>query len=155
MSARPRLRLPAKLGAALAFLSLSLIAGCGPALGDVTGKVYYKGKAVTSGFVTMISSDGVVKFSEIAEDGSYRIAQVPVGEARVAVRSPAADSAMEGRPLPKRDVPLANQQADTALLTEYQLKTWRPIPINYSDITKSALRHTVTPGANSKDFNID
>src|SRR5262245_11452234 len=140
--------------AALPVLALSLLAGCGAKSGDVSGKVYYKGKVVTSGFVTMVGSDGTPRNSEIAEDGSYQVLKVPVGEAKVAVSSPAFEVSKGFRPAPKREGAPANEEAG-ATLTENQKKTWVAIPIRYSDITKSDLKHTVTAGANTKDIKLD
>jgi hypothetical protein len=155
--ARPAFRLVAGrlLFAALGLLALNLLPGCGPGVAEVSGKVYYKGKIITSGQVTMIGNDGIPKYSEIAEDGSYQIPGVSAGEVKIAVSSPALD-ASKGRPLPKRPGDDGRKTDDPgANATENQKKTWREIPIVYSDITKSNLKHTVTRGANTYDIKLD
>src|SRR5207245_10741824 len=73
------------LCAALTYLALALLPGCGPGVGDLSGTVYYKNKVVTSGFVVVVGSDGLTKHSEIAENGSYAIVGVPAGEIKIAV----------------------------------------------------------------------
>jgi hypothetical protein len=143
-----------RLGAALALLGLGLVPGCGPGVGDVGGKVYLKGKEVTSGFVTLIGRDGVPHASEIAADGSYRVTRVPAGEAKVVVSSPSPDPAKSAKPLPKREGAAAQNEAGPAL-TEAQKKTWREIPAHYGDVTRSPLRCTVAPGPNSHDVKMD
>src|SRR5262245_4477953 len=114
---RPAVRL---LCASLALLALSMIPGCGAKTGDVTGKVYYKGKVVTSGFVTMVGSDGISRQTEISEDGTYKIANVPTGDAKVAISSPNPDLAKGpgGRPQPKHDTGRASPDAGGSSLSE-------------------------------------
>jgi hypothetical protein len=143
-----------RLGVALALLALGLVPGCGPGVGDVGGKVYLKGKEVTSGFVTLIGRNGVPHSSEIAADGSYRVTRVPAGEAKVVVSSPAPDPAKATRPPPKREgAEVRNDSVPT--LTEAQKKTWREIPAHYGDVTRSPLRCTVAPGPNAHDIKMD
>jgi hypothetical protein len=143
------------LVSALTLLALNFIAGCGAGVGEVSGKVYYKGKIITSGQVAMIGDDGIPKYSEIAEDGSYRIPSVPVGEVKITVSSPPLD-ASKGRTPPKRPGDEGRKTDDPgANATENQKKTWREIPIVYSDITKSNLKYTVTRGANTHDIKLD
>jgi hypothetical protein len=143
-----------RLGTALALVGLGLVPGCGPGVGDVGGKVYLKGKEVTSGFVTLIGRDGVPHAAEIAADGSYRVTRVPAGEAKVVVSSPSPDPAKGPRPPPKREG--AEPRDDVVPpLTEAQKKTWREIPAHYGDVTRSPLRCTVAPGPNSHDVKMD
>jgi hypothetical protein len=156
---RPGLRSPAgrSFAVALTLTALSLLPGCG-GTGEISGKVYYKDKVVTSGFVTLVSSDGVARNSEITEDGSYRIPRVPAGEAKIAVSSPPLDPSKGSRPMPKRTPPKDVKAAppeEGPTFTENQKKTWREIPAHYSDITKSRQTFTVTSGANSHDIKLD
>jgi hypothetical protein len=150
----PAWRGPRALGAALALLGLVLVPGCGPGVGDVGGKVYLKGKEVTSGFVTLIGRDGVPHSSEIAVDGSYQVTRVPAGEAKVVVSSPVPDPAKATRPPPKREGAEARNES-VPTLTEAQKKSWREIPARYADVTRSELRCTVAPGPNSHDIKLN
>lgn len=62
----------------------AVIAGCfssGPAVGEVSGKVTFKGKPVKEGTVTFLnSSEGSAGESPIDANGSYRIPQLVVGQ---------------------------------------------------------------------------
>lgn len=142
--------------AVLAVLATSLLPGCGPGYGDVSGKVYYKDKVVTSGFVTLIGQDGLPKQGEISEDGSYQISRVIAGEVKILVASPNPDPS-KGRPLPKRNVPGGREPEPEAgsTLTEKQRKSWREIPLRYQDPDQSGLKYTVTTGANTYDIKLE
>jgi hypothetical protein len=141
------------VGAALACLTVGAPSGCGPAVGNVKGSVYYQDKIVTSGFVTLISNDGVTRNSEIAEDGSYQIAHVRPGKVKVVVSSPPVE-ASKGRAAPKRpDVGLPRVEEPVA--TDHQKKTWRELPFVYADPVKSTLTYTVKAGANTHDIKLD
>jgi len=62
--------------------------GCGTGSGEVTGKVTFRGKPVTSGSVILYCPGNRIVRGVIGPDGSYSIPHVPAGEAAVAVRSP-------------------------------------------------------------------
>jgi hypothetical protein len=72
--------------AALALLLASL-AGCGPGVGDVTGRVTHRGKPVVCGSVVLVGPDGMTKVGAIAADGTYAVSGVGAGRAGVAVFS--------------------------------------------------------------------
>jgi len=77
------------------FLALAVLAvvGCGGGgTGTITGKVTYKGKdgnvvTLKGGNVIFASEKGPSLQAEIKEDGTYTLENVPVGEAKVAVRT--------------------------------------------------------------------
>jgi hypothetical protein len=141
------------LGFATSIVVLGLLAGCGASVGDVNGKVYYKGQVVTSGFVTMVGPDGIPKNSQIAEDGSYQISRVGSGEATITVTSPSPDIS---KTQAKRGGPDARKpEGDSTSFTDNQKKTWREIPRTYSDITHPILKCTITSGTNSFDIKLD
>ena len=64
------------------------ICGCAGGHGTLSGKVTYKGKTVASGNVVVVGADGIARYSKIETDGSYSVADVPVGEAKIGVNSP-------------------------------------------------------------------
>jgi hypothetical protein len=73
-------------------VSASLIvlaaAGCGRKTGTVSGKVTLNGEPLKGGNVSFVRSDGVpTKSGTIAEDGTYKIEDVPVGNATVVVET--------------------------------------------------------------------
>jgi hypothetical protein len=146
-------------GVLLTLVAIGLASGCGlsPGTGDVSGKVYFKGKEVTSGFVTMVGRDGTPRNSAIAEDGSYQIAGLPAGEVKIVVTSPPTDPAKAGTgrkaPLPRPGVEPRERQKPTT--SDHQKKTWREIPARFADVTASDLRYTVVPGLNHHDVKMD
>jgi hypothetical protein len=79
---RPAVAMWAFAAAAVLFTSV----GCSKPTGTVIGKVYYNDKVVKGGVVTFVSSDGKnFGKSDIAEDGSFSIADLPLGEGRFTV----------------------------------------------------------------------
>lgn len=78
-----------------AFL-LAALTGCGgDKRADVSGKVTVAGKGpLTGGTITFISAADAKRAASgvIAADGSYRVAEVPVGECRVTVDNSQFDS---------------------------------------------------------------
>jgi hypothetical protein len=77
------------IGAALATFVLSGPVGCsrGPATGEVSGKVTYKGSPVTEGSVTFLNpTEGGAAEAQIEKDGSYKVGGVVVGEYLVEIK---------------------------------------------------------------------
>jgi hypothetical protein len=62
-----------------------LVAGCAPPAGSISGTVQYKGKPVPGGRIAFLAADGRLHPADIGEDGSYTVADVPVGPAKVSV----------------------------------------------------------------------
>jgi hypothetical protein len=63
----------------------TLVAGCSKPVGSVSGTVRYKGSPVPGGRIAFLASDGRQHGADIGEDGSYTVADVPVGPAKVSV----------------------------------------------------------------------
>ncbi len=133
-----------------------LVAGCGGSVGDVTGKVTYKDKPVTSGTVVVLGKDGIPKSGSIQPDGSYRVVGVKSGEARVMVSSPplvaVAGSVKDGAKAEASDKPSLSQEAPAPAANPELTKTWVAIPEKYGDTTKTDLKLTVVSGANAFDI---
>ena len=73
------------LATGIAASLLALTAGCGkPSTGEVSGKVTFRGEPVSSGTIAFIGADGRVT-SAMIEGGSYQLAKVPLGPARITV----------------------------------------------------------------------
>src|SRR5262249_22752825 len=134
------------LGAHLAFLALISAAGCGKALGSVTGKVYYKNEPLKGGTVVFVTADGQTGGgSEITEDGSYSIADLPPGDVRIAVETrslrPNRFRAREGSAMPQNAPPEAGAYRGHATTDRYVA-----IPDRYAEIESSELTYTVIAG---------
>ncbi len=142
-------------------LGLVVLAGCGGGTGSVTGTVTYKpkGKALVSGTVMVLAADGKPRYGEIAADGRYTVADVPVGKCKVTVSSPDSsgqvnrgaegDPAAAGRPkMPGREAPGAAAKAVPLAPTG-----WFAIPDKYGDVNKSELSVDVQRGVTT--YNIE
>jgi hypothetical protein len=129
------------------FLLFSLGAvGCGGAKGDLSGTVSYQGKPLAIGSVLLIGTDTKLRTAWIEADGSYQFADVPVGEAKLAVYSPdPAKKAKQG----KRRKSRAKDEPATPELPAGDRTKWFAIPAEYSDIDHSGLRVTIHPGPNT------
>jgi hypothetical protein len=129
--------------AALLTSLLVTIAGCGRTTGTLTGKVWHKGKALSRGTVTLVSESGLKIQARISPNGSYRVALVPVGTARIAV-----DARGSGLPpvlVPR--VPANWTRADDA-------GQGPSIPLIYRDADKSGLTCDVSGGEQTHDINL-
>jgi hypothetical protein len=69
---------------------LACAAGCGSP--KVSGKVTYKGERLHMGSVEITAANGWVGTSQINEDGTYSIANVPPGTAKIAVDCPSFET---------------------------------------------------------------
>src|SRR3954471_12922461 len=73
---------PAALG-----IVVALTAGCG-GQSTVSGKVTHGGKALAMGTVIVVGSDGIAQTGVINSDGTYTVAGVKSGPAKIGVNSP-------------------------------------------------------------------
>lgn len=118
-----------------ALLALAAL-GC-QGRGDVSGKVTSRGKPLVFGTILFVGSDGILRQSNLAKDGSYAVHGVRTGEARVAVHSPNPRriTVLEGPPYP--NVP-----------------GWFAIPKHYESIDTSGLTYTIKGGSNMIDIEL-
>jgi hypothetical protein len=128
MTARS-LRWPVLLTAAL------LLAGCAPGLGQVSGKVKYKGQPLPTGTITFYDQKNNPTSSAIGPDGSYSVQKVAAGPVKITVSVPMNISFMGDRPPPGPKAP--------------------PLPAKYIDPEKSGLDFEVKAGDQVHDFNLD
>ncbi len=85
-----RLRRSASIAACL--LGSIGLAGCGssggmPPMGEISGKVTYKGEPLSGGTITFhaVGTPGKVGVSLIKPDGTYRVFEGPIGETKVTI----------------------------------------------------------------------
>jgi hypothetical protein len=147
-----------------ALLLLSLAAsiglfGCGGSSGTVAGKVYYKGELVKGGNVQFVASDGSARSSAIAEDGTYTIDKLHLGEAKISVDTSSfkpqkgfyAYGSKPMKPPPGQPEGSGYKPPDTQELA----KRYVAIPEKYIDPNKSGLKYTVKSGRQDYDIKMD
>jgi len=139
------------------FLAFLATAGCGNAMGDLTGTVKYKNKELPFGFVTLLSSDGRARNAKIEAGGTYQFTAVPVGEARFTVScvDPKIADALKDLPSkprsandPKLKLPRSSGPGDDPLARFYL------IPREYEDVANSKLTFQVEAGSNVFDIEL-
>lgn len=142
-----RIAYPKRYGSGLLFalLLVPLATGCGSgkAGATVSGKVTYQGKPLSSGIVTFVPDSGPAHHTEIKSDGSYRLANVPVGPVRIGVQTKSGQSGSPSKePTGKEDGKMADTRWKESL-----------IPTHYTDPNQSQLTYTVKKG--KQQFDID
>src|SRR5262245_19105480 len=70
----------------------ALAAGCSPRFGDVSGKVTFQGRPLTTGTITFYDQANGVTSSPIRVDGTYAVHKVRAGSVKIAVAMPTAIS---------------------------------------------------------------
>lgn len=148
-------RRPGRWGAVLVLLAALGLSGCG-STATVSGKVFYKGAPLKGGNVTFVSTEGKSSLStQINEDGSYTIPNVPVGTVTICVETESLNPAGKMRTPKYRPPP--GQQAPEGLdagNTTDTAKRYMRIPPEYADPAKSGLTHTVSGPTQTRDIEL-
>lgn len=130
-------------------LLLSLVAGCSSSSESpppkaetvVTGKVTYDGQPVWEGQVLFLGAQNRLVTSPIAEDGSYRIVNPPLGRVRVAVTN-------HPRTINTTPPLLAKVDRPGLARTVVPLRPFLTLPSRYGEAYESGLTFEVEAGAN-------
>jgi hypothetical protein len=145
------------------------LAGCGPGVGDVSGKVTYRGKTVVCGSVVLVGPDGLTKVGPISQDGTYLVQGVGAGRAGVAVFSldPArpldpyktaqthgkadAEPPADADRNPDAGRVVVNAPSDRSNWTEPNVdrSKWFPLPQKYERVDQSGVTVEVHSGTNT------
>jgi hypothetical protein len=168
----PRRRRAAVLSLLVPLL-LSL-AGCGPGVCDVGGKITYRGKPVVCGSVIFVGPDGMTKAANLNQDGTYMVKGVGVGRAQVGVISqdparpldpykaerthgkeavqPIDDSSRD----PNAGRVFKNPPNDRSNWTEPNVdrSKWFVLPQKYEYVHTSGLAADLKPGMNTVDLDL-
>ena len=132
-------------------LSFTVMVGCGPGQGDVSGTVSYKGRNLVYGSVMLIGSDGIPKYSEIKADGSYAFAELPVGDYRVGINSSDPLAPMGSRDGETKSS--ARSKEEEQQLAALKTK-WVPLPLNYGDPKSSNLTLSIAGAKGKHDIEL-
>lgn len=135
-------RLPSNLFAVALAGGLFLFpSGCGffENAGTVSGSVRYKGQPLTEGSVSFVGENGQVASGAIDSSGSYVVAHVPVGSAKVTVQVASSMAPMSFIAAPK-----TSQASGTGV----------KIPLRYCVPSTSGLQHSVTKGKQTFDIDL-
>ena len=76
-----------RMRSTLLILTLLSLSGCGGNNTTMSGKVTYKGRAVTSGSVVVLNPDNTASKGEIQPDGTYTVSGVARGRVMIGVLS--------------------------------------------------------------------
>jgi hypothetical protein len=135
--------------------------GCDSGVGArarVKGKVTFSNRPVTAGTIGFFGPKNRTASTQILEDGTYDIADAPVGDVTITVETPGATNMMGGRfGQPERPPGVGSMPADKAppnagLITSPNKIV--PIPAKYSKVETSGLKFTVENGTNDHDITL-
>jgi hypothetical protein len=136
------------LAAVGVFLPL-LAAGCGPAVGDISGKVTYKGETLGSGTVMFYGTNSATPAS-IGDDGTYTAKKVPVGPMKITVETSPPAGGGKGGP--------ASLNQGTMIVDGQPVPPpgkYVEIPNKYKDAKASGLTLDVKAGKQQHDIPLE
>ena len=137
-----------------AVLAVLVLTGCGKGQGLVTGTVTYQDRPLVVGSVVILASDGIPRNAHILPGGSYTLADVPCGDAKLAVHSPDPAQMDELLKAEKIKVQKGLSRSLDRKLPDIDRAKWFPIPPGYGDFEKSGLEFSVQEGSNSFDLRL-
>ncbi|HEY7328328.1 MAG TPA: hypothetical protein VH592_11840 [Gemmataceae bacterium] len=146
--------------------------GCGGSEGSVSGKITYKGKAVTGGEIRFHPESKSGNFAtEIKSDGSYSVSKVPPGPAKITIttfgtapptgnmggrgmggRGRGDNKAMEGM---KKKAEMIKSKKEMEGKADEAPTERVAVPEKYSDPEKTDLKVDVKGGRQTHDINLD
>jgi hypothetical protein len=136
----------------VAFGAAVFAAGCDAPKGTVTGFVKYKDKIVKGGTVTFVAKGGASGSSPIAEDGSYTVSNIPVGDVQITVET--ASMKPSGMDVGHKYKPPPGAPPEAAAGMGGKSKDrYVQIPDSYNNPSTSGLTYTVKSG--NQEFPID
>lgn len=135
-----------RVGIVLSLFTL-IVAGCGQRMGDITGTVSYKGKALPSGQVTFFGADKQVVGGSSIVEGKYKVLKVPPGAVKITVRTPPPPP--PAGQTPKQNAPQQREEGMPPPLESIA------IPPKYSSPDQSGLTYEVKPGSQTHPIDLN
>lgn len=144
------------VGFAVLGVGVFALCGCSGGIGNISGKVTFKGKTVASGAVIAVGSDGIARYGKIEPDGSYRVTDIPAGEVKLAVNSPnpAPDPEKLKVSAPGAKRGGREQQDPITATPTSDPKLWFEIPAELGDVTRSGLSTKIKRGDNAHNIEL-
>lgn len=138
-----------------------LLSGCGYSgmgpQGVVSGKVMYKGKPLTGGHITFLTSKGVMFSGPIDPEGNYSV-KAGVGEARISVDNLMLKSRQPSPAEIRRQMgtvpPPGAKIEDTKEAAPAITGTYVPLPEKYRSAETSGLTYAVKTGSQTHDIEL-
>jgi hypothetical protein len=132
----------------MALATAVIAVGCGGPKGTVTGVVKYQGKIVKGGTVTFVCASGKPGGSSpIAEDGTYTIKDVPVGDVQITVETESAKPSAQAQAHPYKAPQGAPPEASNFTQGDKPKDRYVQIPESYGNPGTSGLTYTVAEGS--------
>jgi len=153
---------PSTCAGLLVLATLSAV-GCGGGTGTVTGKVTYNGNPLKGGEVWYVSEASKQTLSaQIGEDGTYTVNQVPVGPAKIVVKTKqllvqayAGPPAGRGGAGKGKEPKHTNEGGYEKPSNEDAKRKFVAIPTRYEDAETSGLTYTVRRGSQNNDVKLE
>lgn len=149
---------------------LLVLLGCGgnKSGGEISGTVTYQGKPLAEGTVAFHPVSGKETFgTQIEEDGSYRISNVPPGDMKVTVETgplgKIPDVAVKraqkmlksgGKQYTKEEIKNLDPRMRRAALENITPGRYLSLPPQYANPDQSGLTYTVTEGKQQHDIEL-
>ena len=118
-----------------------LVAGCGPAVGTVSGDVTFDGKPLGGAVISFVNPDGTIRTAIANAAGHYAVDHLPTGPVQVTVRPPQPTDTSDGRTTKKPERPTPAPRREKSV-----------VPDRYAGSTSSGLATTIKPGPNRYDI---
>jgi hypothetical protein len=137
-------------------LLVAVLVGCGKRSrsGAVTGKVTYKGQAVNDAALLLYPTDGSGGpiAIPIADDGSFRISDVPQGAYDVVVQGAQGENSDSS--LLKNVAPEKRAEMEKLMKGQPSRKDTIPFPDKYKDLKTSDLKCQITDQIQTLNFDL-
>jgi hypothetical protein len=139
-------------------LGLAALAGCEKGRATVSGKVTFNGQALTAGTVSFVAGPNRVGSDVIHPDGTYTIADAPIGDVTITVNTPEPPKGPAMARGPDKPPPgVQGMPSDMKPPGAEELgKSMKivPAPTKYKNAETSPLKFTVQPGTQTKDIDL-
>lgn len=146
-------------------LGLAVLVGCSrnpQAPGKVSGRVTYKGNPVTGGTIRFFSEDKGAYSCELADDGTFEIADIPTGKLTVTVETEhlnpskkPPDYGGKGDAMYAERMAAEQKKGMNIRPKGESREAYVKIPSKYANAKTSPLTITIEPGRQVKEIELE